>query len=531
LRRLRSGGDAWLYILYILELLEDWFILSWNDDLGTSSIFQGSSMVQSEERECDSPIPPDARRWSGIKTMKRSSRQSPHSETARQDTTGTLRLLLWLYIALLLGEGALRKWFLPHLSGPLLVVRDPVLMAMYAMALTRGIFPVNGFVGAAMVLAGLSFFSSLCVFGHLGIILYGVRTNFLHLPLIFLIPRIFSREDVTRLARWFLLSLIPMTLLVAWQFISPPGAWVNATAGGDLGGQLLASGSHIRPAGTFTFVTGMVCFLSLAAAFLLGGFVDKIDLPGWLRAVSIPCLMLSLAISGSRAAVAAVTIIVAVVFIVCLRKPSELGRFLAPAVLAYLAFLAMTHSSMVKEGLEVQQERFKEGGGVQEGIVGRYLGAFGQSVDVACRVPILGYGLGLGTNAGAALLSGSRAFLVAEDEWPRVVSESGPILGYAYLLLRVWICGYLIRQAWRALKRGQSMPFFLAAAAGRDLISGQFGQPTTLGFAVLSAGLSLASSESSVSMPISLVNLKTERAVRGRSAVAESILARKDNPS
>jgi hypothetical protein len=439
-----------------------------------------------------------------------------------------IRLLLWLYIGLLLEEGALRKWFLPQLSGPLLVVRDPVLLAMYAVALAQGIFPLNGFVRITTLLACLSFFCSLCVFGHLGIILFGVRANFLHLPLIFLIPKVFNREDVIRLAHWFLLLLIPMTLLVAWQFISSPGARINATVGGDLGGQLTASGSHIRPAGTFSFVTGMVCFLSLAAAFLLSGFVDKIRLPAWLRAVAIPCLMLSLAISGSRAAVASVTVIVAVVFIVSIRKLSELRRLLVPAALAYLAFLVMTHSSLVQEGLEVQQERFKQGGGVQEGIVGRYLGSFGQSIDVACRVPMFGYGLGLGTNAGAALLSGSRAFLMAENEWPRVIAESGPILGYAYLLLRLWICGFLIRQAWLALGRGQSMPFFLVAAAGRDLISGQFGQPTILGFAVLSAGLSLASSAPASLAPVLLTSQKRESRIRGRSAAAEAILAQGD---
>jgi hypothetical protein len=460
---------------------------------------------------------------------KRSERRSAEAEFPSRTSLRTIRLLLWLYMWFLLGEGALRKWFLPHLSGPLLVVRDPILIAMYVMALAKGIFPLNRFVGVTIVLAGLSFFCSLCVFGHLGIILFGVRANFLHLPLIFLIPKVFNREDVIRLAHWYLLLLIPMTLLVAWQFISSPGARINATVGGDLGGQLIASGSHIRPAGTFSFVTGMVCFLSLAAAFLLSGFVDKISLPAWLRAVAIPCLMLSLAISGSRAAVASVTVIVAVIFIVSLRKLSELRRLLVPAVLAYLAFLVMTHSSLVQEGLEVQQERFKQGGGVQEGIVGRYLGSFGQSIDVACRVPTFGYGLGLGTNAGAALLSGSRAFLMAENEWPRVIAESGPILGYAYLLLRLWICGFLIRRAWLALGRGQSMPYFLVAATGRDLISGQFGQPTILGFAVLSAGLSLAASASAPSAPVLLTSRKGESRIRGRSAVAEAILAQKES--
>ena len=172
---------------------------------------------------------------------KRSERRSAEAEFPSRTSLRTIRLLLWLYMWFLLGEGALRKWFLPHLSGPLLVVRDPILIAMYVMALAKGIFPLNRFVGVTIVLAGLSFFCSLCVFGHIGVILYGVRTNFLHLPLIFLIPKVFKREDVVRLANWFLLLLIPMTLLVAWQFISPPGARINATAGGDLGGQLIAA--------------------------------------------------------------------------------------------------------------------------------------------------------------------------------------------------------------------------------------------------------------------------------------------------
>jgi hypothetical protein len=455
-------------------------------------------------------------------------RRSLCREIPVHGSASTLRLLLWLYIWLLLGEGALRKWIFPHLSGPLLVVRDPVLIAMYAVALARGIFPLNQFVLTTILLAGLSFFSSLCVFGHLAIILYGVRTNFLHLPLIFLIPKVFNRDDVVRLGRLLLLLLIPMTFLVMWQFRAPPGAWINATAGGDLGGQLIASGSHIRPAGTFSFVTGMVCFLGLSTAFLLSGYVEQGILPAWLRVGAIPGLIISLAISGSRAAIASVTVIVTAILIVCSRKLSELRRLLAPAVLGYLAFLALSHASLVQEGLEVQQERFGQGGGIQEGIVGRYLGAFGQSIDVAGRVPLFGFGLGLGTNAGATLLTGSRGFLIAENEWPRVIAESGPVLGYAYLFLRLWICGFLIRRAWLALGRGQSMPIFLVAAAGLDLISGQFGQPTTLGFAVLSAGLSLASSAPGTMASVSLVSQKQDHRIRGRSAVAEAILAQKE---
>jgi hypothetical protein len=442
-----------------------------------------------------------------------------------QSSVGGIRVLIWVYFWLLLGEGALRKWIFPSLSGPLLIVRDPVLLAIYALALAKGVFPLNRLVRTTIILGVVSALASLCVFDHVGVILYGFRTNFLHLPLIFLIPKVFHREDVNRIGRCLLLVAMPMTFLVVLQFISPAGARINASAGGDLNGQLYAGGSHIRPAGVFSFVNGMVAFLSVVAAFLLGGFFEKRSMPTWLRTATLPCLILSLAVSGSRAALASVTITAASVLIVCLRDLARFRLVLAPAALAYLAFLALSHVPVVQEGLEVQQERFEAGGGVQEGIVARYLGTFGLSIEVAGRVPLLGMGLGLGTNAGAALLTGSRTFLIAESEWPRVIAESGPILGYAYLLLRLWIFWFLLRQAWKALKQGQSLPLFLVAAAGVDLVSGQFGQPTTLGFAVFTAGISLASIGPTGSASAPLIESSVKRRIRGRSRVAEAILA------
>jgi len=41
-----------------------------------------------------------------------------------------LVLLIDLYLVLLIVEGALRKWLLPSLSDPLLLVRDPVAIAI-----------------------------------------------------------------------------------------------------------------------------------------------------------------------------------------------------------------------------------------------------------------------------------------------------------------------------------------------------------------------------------------------------------------
>jgi hypothetical protein len=97
--------------------------------------------------------------------------------------------LIWLYLWLLIFEGAFRKWIVPQYSAPSLLIRDPVVLGIYLLALRARIFPQNVYVislvnprhpflgGRIIVLSALS--------SHKTIVLvtgYGVRSNFLHLP-------------------------------------------------------------------------------------------------------------------------------------------------------------------------------------------------------------------------------------------------------------------------------------------------------------------------------------------------------------
>ena len=66
---------------------------------------------------------------------------SPENPTIRN-----IRRLIWLYFWLLLIEGALRKWVLPQLSNPLLIIRDPVVILIYVLAFHARVFPRNAWV-------------------------------------------------------------------------------------------------------------------------------------------------------------------------------------------------------------------------------------------------------------------------------------------------------------------------------------------------------------------------------------------------
>ena len=63
-----------------------------------------------------------------------------------------VRFLIWTYFILLIIEGALRKWVFPQLSNPLLVVRDPVALAIYFFSIRAGAFPKNAWFVSLVVI-------------------------------------------------------------------------------------------------------------------------------------------------------------------------------------------------------------------------------------------------------------------------------------------------------------------------------------------------------------------------------------------
>ena len=79
--------------------------------------------------------------------------------------TEGIRRLIWLYIVLWLVEGGLRRWFLPGFADPLLVIRDPVVLAIYYLSYTKRLFPLNSFIYSGLVLVVLSALNALA-FGH-----------------------------------------------------------------------------------------------------------------------------------------------------------------------------------------------------------------------------------------------------------------------------------------------------------------------------------------------------------------------------
>ena len=185
-------------------------------------------------------------------------KKTQYQALAFEKQTEGIRRLIWLYLVLWLIEGALRRWFLPGLASPLLLIRDPLVIAIYCLAVSNNLFPVNGFIVGGALLALLSFINAMVLgHGNLFVAIYGVRCDFLHVPLIFIMGRILQQKDIMALAKVAVWVAVPYTALMVAQFYQPQDAWVNRGVGGNMDGAGFEGAmDRFRPPGTFSFTTG-----------------------------------------------------------------------------------------------------------------------------------------------------------------------------------------------------------------------------------------------------------------------------------
>lgn len=404
----------------------------------------------------------------------------------------TIRWLIWLYFFLWLVEGALRFWVFPRLADPLLIVRDPVALLIYVVAFGSGAVKPSGFVWGSLVMAIVSFPMAIALgHGNAFVALYGVRAAFLHLPLIFVISRVWRKKDLTRFGKTVLFLVVPMAALVVLQFRSPQGSWINQ------GGMITHYGT-VRPAGTFSFVSGMVCFASLVTAFVAHAFASVKEF-GLVRIIAAALAALTcVAVSGSRSMVFSVAIIVIMFVALSITHGKRFGGLVVMLGVVALAFATISSTEFFEEGKQQLQQRFKDasqGGDILETSWDRFLRMFTDGFAVLDEAEAFGMGIGAGTNAGAKLLMGRRAFLAGETEWTRVILEMGPLVGGGLLLMRLLVTWRMLVAGLAALRAGSILPLLLFGVAGIPVIIGQWAVPSNQGFATIAAGMAFASAK------------------------------------
>lgn len=406
---------------------------------------------------------------------------------------------VWLYILLLIFEGALRKWVLPSLAAPLLIIRDPVALGLLVYAWYNNVFPHSIYIVLITIIGAISVFTSLFIgHGNLFVTLYGARILFIHFPFIFLMGSILTREDVLKIGRVILWISIPMALLIAMQFYSPQSSWVNRGVGGDMSGAGFGGAmGYFRPPGTFSFTNGTVAFFSLAAAYIFyfwlrPGFVRKSILIG-----ATVGLILALPFSISRSLTFTVVVMLVFVLMTLSQNPKLLSKILMGVAGIGVLVVVLSQIGILDTPMQVFMSRFESAatteGGVEGTIGDRYFGGMYRAIVTAGERPFFGEGMGMGTNAGAVMLGAGRTFLIAEGEWPRTIGEMGALLGIAVILIRLIITFKLGVASYFKIQEGQILSWMLFSFTVLIFPQGVWAQPTMLGFGVVVTGLLIAS--------------------------------------
>lgn len=412
-----------------------------------------------------------------------------------------LKGLIWAYLVLLLTEGAIRKWLAPPgVSNILVIIRDPLVILIYLVAMANGRFVVNGFVAANFLLAAATFCASMVAPNtHLVVTLIGMRCYFLHLPLIFVMERTLEKEDIWNMAKFLLWFAIPETILIRAQFASPQTAWVNLGLGGQVTEGFSGALDKFRPSGTFSFTTGVGCFYPLVVAALLGLLLSRRKVPLYLSLTVAASIIVGVynSINRTNAVTCAGVLLVSSLAVFAL--PNAPKRLIRLILLLGLATLIASRLPHFDEGMEAFNSRWLSAtgsdiNGFQSNIVMRFYNDLFPPIGLFFDTPVLGYGVGSGTPMAQAYLTGNRMFALGESEWSRLILEMGPILGLAFIIMRVTLCVQLVRTAILSLKKENIWPALFGVEAFFMVLNASWGQPTILGFATFSTGMVFAAS-------------------------------------
>lgn len=408
---------------------------------------------------------------------------------------------IWLYFYLLIFEGALRKWVLPGFADQLLIIRDPIALGILFFAIKKQLWKPNSYVILIMGISILALAGTFLIgHGNIKVAFYGIRILIIQFPLIFVIGNVFQKKDVLKLGKVMLWLSIGMTLLLAVQFFSPQSAWVNRGIGGMEGSGFSGGAGYFRVPGTFSFTNGLSLFYGLAAAYIFFFWIseERKHISQILLLISSLSLLAAIPLSISRTVLFEIALSVVFMMTISARSPGIIKNIMIVGVVGALLFFAISDFTFFETATKAFTERFttanrNEGGMIEGVFIDRFLGGMVGAIGSE-NFNFWGSGLGMGTSVGAKFLIGDRGvYLIAEEEWGRLVGEMGLILGMSTILIRLALVIELLKKSWTAISGNNILPWMLMSFGMFNLLQGQWAQPTNLGFGILIGGLVLAS--------------------------------------
>jgi hypothetical protein len=410
-----------------------------------------------------------------------------------------LKKLFWTYFLLLIFEGALRKWIIPQLAGPLLIVRDPIALLIIWEAYRTSKWPrkwaaVVGILATAILVLGLV--QLVAGDSQFFIALYGLRSYVLPFPVAFIMGENLDEEDLRKFGTCTLWLLLPLTALEVAQYLAPAGSFLNAGASkGTV--QLESAAGHVRASATFSYVVGPVSYVPLAAAFIFYGLANPKFAKKSLLWAAACALILAIPVTGSRSLVFLMVAVISCVGLAAFFGVSQFVKSLQMIAALLVVSALVSRLPVFSEATDTLVTRFTNAssseGTVQDSFILRIAGPITSTIQENVNAKnYLGLGIGYGANAISSLLVGSSMFLAGEDEFSRVIWEFGLPAGVAFMLFRWVLELMIIAKALGRVREHQPLAWLLVPVTFISLAFGVLEQPTEQGFMVISVAFTLA---------------------------------------
>jgi hypothetical protein len=350
-------------------------------------------------------------------------------------------------VAIVIFEGALRKWISSDLTNLCLLLRDTFALLIVVHALNAGKLQSLGLIfnllalWTALVLSW-AMIQMLLLQTSPVVTVIGLRFWLLYLWFSLAAVAILTPIDFIRIKNLLWHSMILMLPIIILQHYSEPGSFVNQlpdTLEEDI---FLVSGDLVRVSGTFSFTLGFTCYLALITPIALCRsywYRPKTYLRGFAWTVlGVGMITVFAILSGSRAALmlfASMLIIWAALSLlgggVSKSNGSDtLAVFLLLPILITIIYFFNDAVDAITERFYVANQ--------SEDIIERVLTILFGEPYVREQFSFLGYGLGSGTNAAPVLGGQGRGFTLAETEPGRILLEAG-LLGLMWQILKVFI--------------------------------------------------------------------------------------------
>ena len=381
---------------------------------------------------------------------------------------GKYKVTRWLILFFLLSiiyDGVFRKWLLAPFSVPLMMVKQVI--AILICLNNFSVFPRMSVWEKSFIFVGTIAFLTTLAFGHqnLTVAIYGCLPFWFGLPICFIISNKIQVSDLIAYIKIVIYSSILNSVLMILQFQLSPSHILNYR-GGEVDARIqdmsVSDMSGLfRPAGLFMHDVQSNLFMLLSLVLILYCLLfNKYIISRKTLIIAFLLEMFACVCSASRTCIFLHFGTILFFVFYCMKRKNLRILFKMSYVLIPILFI-VTLSPVGNKAIDNLERRFTAASKVQSGNISTTEGTLNDlwnrnvvyNVEALINphtmdgnsIPFMGYGQGLSTQIGGKILNlkmGKSGFALAEWDGLRIMCESGYILGWLIIFIRL---GYVFR--------------------------------------------------------------------------------------